>query len=99
MSDKNRTFRFVPIPNAEFADVRVEWPVVGTQGVVVDDADDDEGLLAQLQSMRPGWSSVAVVPGGVFVASPPQQLWDIEHEDVQDIVGRYPAPGIDVTVR
>ena len=72
---------YVNIPDAEFTDVRVEWPLVGTQGVVLEDATLLEETIVELEEMRPKWLSDNLITGGVFLDAEPQQMWEIEHEE------------------
>ena len=81
MAKKEKRAQYVNIPDAEYFDVRVEWPLVGTQGVVIDEELLVEETFVETAEMRPKWISDNIVTGGVFIDAEPQQMWEIEHEE------------------
>ena len=91
MTKKKEKALYVNIPDAEYVDVRVEWPLVGTQGVIIDEEEIVEETMEEIAEMRPQWMTDNLVTGGVFLDAEPQQMWEIDQEEpVVHIVAELP---------
>ena len=75
----------ITIPGDGQDNIKVEWPLVGTQGVVVEESVEiTELAIEQMEKIAPDWLS-EMVPGGIFVDAEPEQLFNVRIDGSEDV--------------